>query len=250
MAFDGTEWIETTPTNNDLANEIDDNMRDIKKGIRSRMALEHNWPTTQTGTNQGGFHAFVTLTTQTSVPSLVYGTDTQASSIFATASGTGIATVCHNSQGGRVILNHSDYANGGGVIPKGGIIIWSGAVSAIPAGWQICDGTNSTPDLTDRFVIHADADAAGTNDVGDTGGDKTHILTGAESGTSAHTHPFKHDKDSAGGAVNDSYAANTDSSPTTDSTSTASVSASTEADASSAHTNRDLYYALAYIMKL
>jgi len=53
---------------------------------------------------------------------------------------------------------------------SGIIVMWSGAISAIPTGWVICDGNNGTPDLTDRFVIHADSDSGGTNDVGDTGG--------------------------------------------------------------------------------
>ena len=46
-------------------------------------------------------------------------------------------------------------------IPSGVIAIWSGATSAIPSGWVICDGNNSTPDLRDRFVIGA---TAGTGD--------------------------------------------------------------------------------------
>ena len=45
--------------------------------------------------------------------------------------------------------------SGDGIIPAGGIIIWSGASNAIPTGWLICDGTNSTPDLRDRFIIGA-----------------------------------------------------------------------------------------------
>ena len=73
-----------------------------------------------------------------------------------------------------------------GVVPSGCILIWSGAISAIPSGFVICDGTNSTPDLTDRFVIHADDDSGGTNDVGDTGGANTVALTTAE--LAAHTH--------------------------------------------------------------
>ena len=65
--------------------------------------------------------------------------------------------------------------------------MWSGAISAIPTGWVICDGTNSTPDLTDRFVIHADADSGGTNDVGDTGGSHTATPLGSVGTSGAHT---------------------------------------------------------------
>jgi hypothetical protein len=42
-------------------------------------------------------------------------------------------------------------ANGG--IPTGGIIMWSGLISAIPSGWQLCDGTNGSPDLRDKFIV-------------------------------------------------------------------------------------------------
>ena len=73
-------------------------------------------------------------------------------------------------------------------IPAGVIVMWSGAVSAIPSGWVICDGTNSTPDLTDRFVVHADADTAGTRNVGDTGGANT--VTLATGNLPSHTHSF------------------------------------------------------------
>lgn len=75
------------------------------------------------------------------------------------------------------------------VIPPGAIILWSGAIADIPDGWVLCDGTSGAPDLTDRFVIHADADAAGTRNVGDTGGEHTHTLTIAE--MPAHTHTLQ-----------------------------------------------------------
>jgi len=38
-------------------------------------------------------------------------------------------------------------------IPSGGIILWSGSVANIPSGWALCDGTNSTPDLRNKFVV-------------------------------------------------------------------------------------------------
>jgi len=68
-------------------------------------------------------------------------------------------------------------------IPKGGIIIWSGASNAIPTGWALCDGTQGTPDLRDRFVL-----GAGTKyRVGNKGGEETHALTVAEMPSHNHT---------------------------------------------------------------
>ena len=72
-------------------------------------------------------------------------------------------------------------------IPTGVIAMWYGAIANIPTGWVICDGTNSTPNLTDRFVIHADADSGGTNDVGDTGGSHTATPLGSVGTSGAHT---------------------------------------------------------------
>lgn len=73
-------------------------------------------------------------------------------------------------------------------------------------------------------------------------------LTGGESGTSAHTHGFKADKDSAGGATNNNYAASTDSSATTDSTNSLSVQASSEANADDSHNNIQPSY-VAYVWR-
>ena len=51
------------------------------------------------------------------------------------------------------------------IVPSGAIVMWSGAVNAIPGGWALCDGSNGTPNLTDRFIVAAGGDYA----VGDTG---------------------------------------------------------------------------------
>lgn len=40
-------------------------------------------------------------------------------------------------------------------IPRGIITMWSGAVNAVPSGWHLCDGTNGTPDLRNRFIVGA-----------------------------------------------------------------------------------------------
>ena len=49
---------------------------------------------------------------------------------------------------------------------SGMIILWSGASNAIPSGFVLCNGSNSTPDLRDRFVVGAGSSYS----VGDTGG--------------------------------------------------------------------------------
>lgn len=62
-------------------------------------------------------------------------------------------------------------------IPVGGIILWSG--TTIPTNWQICDGTNGTPDLRDKFIVGAGT----TYSVGDTGGGAIAATTSASGST-------------------------------------------------------------------
>lgn len=61
-------------------------------------------------------------------------------------------------------------------VPSGAIMMWSG--STAPTGWALCDGTNGTPDLRDRFVVGAGGSLAGP-----TGGSGSHSHT-----VSGHTH--------------------------------------------------------------
>ena len=53
--------------------------------------------------------------------------------------------------------NISGIPSAGSVInvPSGGIIIWSGAATAIPSGYVLCNGSNGTPNLQDSFVVGA-----------------------------------------------------------------------------------------------
>jgi hypothetical protein len=46
-------------------------------------------------------------------------------------------------------------------LPTGMIMLWSGTIASIPTGWALCDGTGGTPDLRNRFIVCADADAGG-----------------------------------------------------------------------------------------
>ena len=58
-------------------------------------------------------------------------------------------------------------------IPRGVIVMWSGAINQIPQGWALCDGTNGTPDLRDRFIVGAGRSYT----PGSTGGSNTHNHT-------------------------------------------------------------------------
>ena len=120
-------------------------------------------------------------------------------------------------------------------LPSGVIVAWSGTIATIPSGWVICDGTNSTPDLTDRFILHADADSGGTVNALTTGGVSSVTLTTAN--IPAHTHTY--DAFSGGGLIGNGGNSNVlNNGQSTGST-----------GGGQSHTNRDKYYAMAYIMK-
>ena len=83
-----------------------------------------------------------------------------------------------DSAGAKAIVGNTEYF----MVPKGGIIIWSGSVNDIPAGWVLCDGSNGTPDLRDRFVLGAGNNYA----VGAKAGEETHTLTIDEMPSHSH----------------------------------------------------------------
>lgn len=123
-------------------------------------------------------------------------------------------------------------------IPAGGIIMWSGSISNIPSGWALCDGNHNTPDLTDRFVIHADADSNGVNNVGDMGGEHAHTLTIQEMPSHNHTLSI-FETGGHFGWVPGRF----------DSTNHGSINTG-NSGGDAPHENRPKYLALAFIMKL
>jgi len=127
-------------------------------------------------------------------------------------------------------------------------MLWSGSTASIPAGWLLCNGTSSTPDLRDRFVVGAGSTYA----VDATGGSAnavvvshTHTATVTDPG---HTHPYTRanltiNADESGSRAGNSTTVNTSSATTgiTVANSTTGVSGT--------NANLPPYYALCYIQK-
>ena len=151
--------------------------------------------------------------------------------------------------------------------PSGGIIMWSGAANAIPSGWVLCNGQNSTPDLRGKFVVgYSDTD--NDFDVNDTGGSKDAVVV-SHTHDLNHNHTYSSSTSSDGGhshtwlrqdvSIDNGYrpwpASNNDVKSTNVQTSTDgdhghNISGNTgNRGGGGSHENRPPFYALCYIMK-
>lgn len=110
-------------------------------------------------------------------------------------------------------------------LPSGAILLWSGSIATIPAGFVLCDGNNDTPDLRDRFLYGA----GGALNPGATGGAQNHNHSFTSDG---HSHTIQSGNDFATGAVFDNETSSDSDTGTTDNGS-----------------NMPPYYALAFMMK-
>lgn len=147
----------------------------------------------------------------------------------------------------------------GSNVPVGGIIMYEGAFSAIPANWALCDGNNSTPNLADKFITGTTAEIA----LGVTGGSNNttltttqlpaHTHTASTNSTGAHTHtaPFA----DSGNLV--SMPAPGDPSVVLDGTTNTSSSGAhahtvtvDSSGSGTAYDSRPAYYKLAYIKRI
>lgn len=133
-------------------------------------------------------------------------------------------------------------------IPAGGILLWSGSIGSIPAGYVICNGSNGTPDLRDRFVVGAGSTYA----VNATGGSAdavivshTHAATVTDPG---HVHTQIGTSPGIAGLEGAGSAAVANSSNTGSAVTGISVANAT-AGVSGTNANLPPYYALCYIMK-
>lgn len=86
-------------------------------------------------------------------------------------------------------------------IPSGVIVMWSGTLGTIPAGWSLCDGTGGTPDLRDKF-IYGWSDGV---DPGGTGGAATHTHTYSDLPEHGHGVSWSHGAPGKRSTVNHFY---------------------------------------------
>ena len=129
----------------------------------------------------------------------------------------------------------------------GMIMMWSGSIASIPSGWALCNGSNGTPDLRNRFVVAAGS----TYNPGDTGGTSdTIVVSHSHTVTDpGHFHRWGGGGNMQAGNDNGGGSVNGGSSNYPTSTTSTNISIDT-AGQSGLNQNLPPYYALAYIMKL
>ncbi len=135
--------------------------------------------------------------------------------------------------------------------PRRTIQMWSGLQSDIPRKWQLCDGTNGTPDMLSRFIKGSPDGVDG----GDTGGEDTHVLTedelpphGHGLTTSAHRHTIPVMPEFPEIVRTDIIRGNAETNFTWAQTISGISTGFSGAD--NAHENKPPFYELAYIMKV
>ena len=74
--------------------------------------------------------------------------------------------------------------SGGSTIPTGLIVGYEGTIASIPSDWALCDGSNSTPDLSDKMVVGEDGSSYSYNS---TGGSATTTISATSGTGGAHS---------------------------------------------------------------
>jgi hypothetical protein len=145
-------------------------------------------------------------------------------------------------------------------IPSGMIAMWSGSVATIPSGWYLCNGSNGTPDLRDRFVVGAGSTYA----VGASGGSANAVVVSHTHSASVtdpgHTHGnvmllptgtarFVLTGNTSVGENNTTGLGDNTTGNVTNSNTTGLTVTNASTGSSGTNANLPPYYALAYIMK-
>jgi len=207
--------------------------------------------------------------------SITGGTITGITDLAVADGGTGRSTLTANNVilgNGTSAVNFVAPGTSGNVLTSNGttwtsaqgfvtgmIMLWSGSIASVPSGWALCNGSNGTPDLRNRFVVGAGSTYA----VDATGGSAdaivvshTHTFSGTTASNGTHSHeltlglPLNNDGARAA-ASNGVQAPAPNATTETAGAHTHTFSGTTDSTGSSG-TNANLppYYALAYIMKL
>ena len=178
MAIPTIQWDESNPSGQGQKAKGGERIREFKTQLREILGVDHYMTSSGNG-DQWGFHDKVTLYEQSSDPLPSVNTG-----VLYTKEVNSKAELFWNSENDFLsamqLTSEGDFIAG----MKNEVRIFSGALADIPAGWSICDGTGTKPNLIDRFV--RGVNSAVTNP-GTSGGNSTITMTEANMPTHTHT---------------------------------------------------------------
>jgi len=226
------------------------------EGTTTIDGLNTSWPLTGDGVNEGDDHLRQEkIVLKTMLP----GITGNGLSIPVTATEVEFNTLVGVTSGLQAQLDAitaSITANGLGIIPIGAIITYNGLFANIPTNYQLCDGTNGTPDMQDQFAygtnIEGELDSAG-GQADAIIASHTHIFSGNAVGNHQHTQRIG---TSGGGTLAESISASINPIQQASSSTTAAAGGHTPSGANStvgeSVTDKNLppYIKLAYIRRM
>jgi microcystin-dependent protein len=268
----------TAPAKGLMVYDLTDDMyyMNLTAGVKNWLAI-NPWIT---GATSGSNNAMYTHST---VANVGIGTQTPTARLDVNGSITSNSVVTTNT------LTVPGFPNNA-LVPAGLICMWSGAPTAIPNGWALCDGSIQgglqTPDLRGRFIVGYDAGSstspvalagAATANVtnygaiNNTGGENAHTLlknempkhkhvigNGSDGATLSNSGNHNHNYSARDGGGHETGNASKNLGYRTYQTSDAgdhshsgvSGDGTTDGLNNQPHENRPPYYVLAFIMKL
>jgi hypothetical protein len=182
----------------------DDDIREFKTQVREILEVDHEIESSGQGEDWGK-HNKVTLIVQATDPdavadaAIVFSKDvgakaevhtkdedgnvvqlTKAGALFVKDGTTTETSAAPTVDSGIANKKYVDDKTAAITLPAGVITLWSGAIADIPSGWYLCNGSNGTPDLRDKFVVGAKEDVGGVpksnieGSLNQEGGDTSH----------------------------------------------------------------------------
>lgn len=111
--------------------------------------------------------------------------------------------------GGDVNVNGKIKQNGFDLLPVGSVVMYSGSVSGnypiingvVNTNWHICNGSNGTPDLTNKFIVGSGSSYSLNDTGGQSSSTHTHSFNPSSKSTTSKSHSHTYGSGSGEGRI-------------------------------------------------